>query len=55
MISKVLNNEAFNTQENFNTSSNNSSEDKAAPTDDRISIQESNQDEAYTMIGFGGD
>lgn len=56
-VSSALNNEAFNTQENFNTCSNNSeiSEDKAAATDDRLSIQESNQDEAFTMIGFGGD
>ena len=40
MVIGVLNNEAFNTQENFNTSSYNSSqsEDKAAATDDRLSI-----------------
>ena len=40
MVTGVLNNEAFNTQENFNTSSYNSSqsEGKAAATDDRLSI-----------------
>ena len=51
-VTGIVNNEAFNTQENFNTGSNHSSEEKGAATDDQLSNHESNQDDALTMIGF---